>query len=30
MNLSGECQGAFQAFAVSGSANPLTVTDTNT
>jgi len=27
--ISGECQGAWQALAVSGSGNPFTVTDTN-
>lgn len=30
LNLSGECQYGFQAFAASGSGNPLTVTDSNT
>lgn len=28
--ISGECQGAWQALAISGSGNPLTVTDSNT
>jgi hypothetical protein len=29
IQLSGECQGAYQAFSASGSNNPLTVADTN-
>jgi hypothetical protein len=29
LELSGECQVAWQAFAVSGTANPLTIMDTN-
>lgn len=29
MSLTGECQGAYQAFAYSGTTNPLTVADSN-